>query len=283
MSSTHSSFTGSIPENYDTYLGPLIFEFTAADMARRVAEVFDNPVRILEVACGTGISTRHLANTLPAGSEIVATDLNEAMLKHADQVNGALPGVTYAQADALDLPYDDENFDAVVCQFGIMFFPDKSKGMSEMSRVIRPGGTLALNVWDSFVDNPAVGVIDQVIKGFFAADPPRFLEIPFGQIDIDMGRSLFEVAGFERLDVAKVRDAVEVDDHAVPARGFVTGNPTILEINQRAEVTAEDVVTAAIAALENAFGPTPTKLDFQATVFVGQKPLGTTSVSRTTG
>ncbi|MFT5390608.1 MAG: ubiquinone/menaquinone biosynthesis C-methylase UbiE [Gammaproteobacteria bacterium] len=255
-----------------TYLGPLIFEFTAADMARRVAEVFDNPVRILEVACGTGISTRHLANTLPSGSEIVATDLNEAMLKRAEEVNGALPRVTYAQADALDLPYEDENFDAVVCQFGIMFFPDKRKGMSEISRVIRPGGTLALNVCDSFAHNPAVGVIDQIIKQFFAADPPRFLEIPFGQIDTDMGRSLFDEAGFERLEVAKVAKAVEVDDHAVPARGFVMGNPTVLEINQRTKVSAEDVVTAAIVALESAFGSTPTKLDFQATIFVGHKP-----------
>jgi hypothetical protein len=159
-----------------------------------------------------------------------------------------------------------------MCQFGIMFFPDKHKGMSEMSRVIRPGGTLALNLWDSFAQHPAVGVIEQIIKQFCAADPPRFLEIPFGQIDIDMGRSLFEAAGFENLEVAKVAKAIEVNDYAVPARGFVTGNPTILEINQRAEVTSEDVVTAAIAALEKAFGPTPTRLDFQATVFVSQKP-----------
>jgi ubiquinone/menaquinone biosynthesis C-methylase UbiE len=160
VSTMHSSFTGSIPDNYDTCLGPLVLEFTTADMARRVAEVFDNPVRILEVACGTGTSARHLANALPSGSEMVATDLNEAMLKRAEEVDGTLPGVTYAQLDALDLLYGDENFDAVVCSFGIMFFPDKRKGMSEMSRVIRPGGTLALNVWDSFVHNSAVGVID---------------------------------------------------------------------------------------------------------------------------
>ena len=272
MSSTHASFTGSIPENYDTYLGPLIFEFTAADMARRVAMAIGPAVRVLEVACGTGISTRHLAGALPVGSEILATDLNDAMLKHAARVNGALPGVTYSQADALDLPFDDESFDAVVCQFGIMFFPDKDKGMSEMSRVLKPGGTLALNVWDSFADNPAVGVIDGVIKGFFSTDPPRFLEIPFGQVGVEQGRSLFETAGFESVDVAKVMDAIEVHDHDVPARGFITGNPTILEIEQRGGGEVELVVTAARTALENEFGPAPTKLSFQATVFLGQKP-----------
>ncbi|MCH9675724.1 MAG: class I SAM-dependent methyltransferase [Gammaproteobacteria bacterium] len=266
-----TSFTGTIPENYDTYLGPLIFEFTGRDIARRVAGVVDGPARVLEIACGTGISTRHLANALPAGSEIVATDLNEAMLEYARQVNGALPGVTYAQADALDLPYNSESFDVVVCQFGIMFFPDKAKGMSEMRRVTRTGGTVALNVWDGFADNPVVGVVDGVIKQFFSSNPPRFLEIPFGQIDVDMGRALFEAAQLTNVDVAKVSEAVDVADYAVPARGFVTGNPTILEINERAEVSAEDVVSAAILALENEFGPTPAKLPFQATVFVGQK------------
>ena len=114
-------------------------------MARRVADVVDGPVRVLEVACGTGISTRRLANALPAGSEIFGHRLNEAMLEHAREVNGSLSGVTYTQADALDLPYQNESFDAVVCQFSIMFFPDKNKGMEEMSCTLRPGGTLALN------------------------------------------------------------------------------------------------------------------------------------------
>jgi ubiquinone/menaquinone biosynthesis C-methylase UbiE len=274
MSSSHTSFTGSIPEDYDTYLGPLIFEFTAADMSRRVASVVDGPARVLEVACGTGISTRHLAHVLPVGSEILATDLNEAMLAHARKVNGALPGVTYAQADALDLPYADDEFDAVVCQFGIMFFPDKHKGMEEMCRTLRPGGTLALNVWDSFEHNRAVGIVDAVIKGFFEQNPPRFLEVPFGQIDTDAGRSLFEAAGFRNVEIAKVNEAVEVTGHVVTARGFITGNPTILEINQRATVSAEDVVTAATIALENEFGPAPAHLDFQATVFLGTKDDG---------
>ena len=117
MPSTQASFTGSIPENYDRYLGPLLFEWTAADMARRLAGLLTGPVRVLEVACGTGISTRHLASVLDEGAEILATDLNEAMIEHAARVNGELSGVTYSQADALDLPFDDNSFDAVICQF----------------------------------------------------------------------------------------------------------------------------------------------------------------------
>ena len=125
--STHASFTGSIPETYDTYLGPLLFESPSADMAKRVSTALGKPARVLEVACGTGISTRHLAGALAPGSELTATDLNQAMLDHAQRVNGDLTGVSYSQADALDLPFDDASFDAVVCQFGIMFFPDKGE------------------------------------------------------------------------------------------------------------------------------------------------------------
>lgn len=271
MTKHTTNFTGSIPENYDTYLGPLIFEFTAADMAQRVAERAQGPIRVLEVACGTGISTRHLAQALPKGSEIVATDLNPAMLAHAEKVNGSLPGVSYSQADALDLPFDDASFDAVVCQFGIMFFPDKAKGMTEMHRVLKPGGFCALNVWDGFDKNPSVAVVDRVIKHFFISDPPCFLEIPFGTITPDSGRSLFDGAGFENTEIATVADDVDVTSYEGAARGFVTGNPTILEIKERAAVDEEHIVRAAIDALEAAFGATPSKLRFQKTVFVGER------------
>lgn len=270
--SVHSSFTGGIPENYDTYLGPLLFEFSAADMARRVAETLGRPAKVLEVACGTGISTRHLAATLPDGTEILATDLNEAMLEHAAKVNGDLSGVTYSQADALNLSFEDACFDAVVCQFGIMFFPDKAKGMSEMTRVLKPGGVLALNVWDSMEKNSAVKVVDSVIKRFFETDPPRFLEVPFGFHDVEEGRRLFMETGYSEVDINHVTEIVDTIDHNLPARGFVTGNPTIIEIEQRATASVDEILIAAVAALEREFGPTPAKLSFQEIVYLAQKP-----------
>ena len=269
---THASFTGSIPENYDTYLGPLLFEFSAADMATRVARALDGPARVLEVACGTGISTRHLAGALAAGSEICATDLNPAMLEHAAKVNGDLPGVRYATADALDLPDPDDSYDAVVCQFGIMFFPDKLAGMKEMYRVLKPGGLVAVNVWDSFEQNPAVGIVDRVIKEAFADDPPSFLELPFGFHDLAAGEALLAAAGFQTVVSDHVGAAVDVADHADAARGFITGNPTILEIEARAAVDAEDIIGRAGEALARAFGPAPAKLPFRAVVFTARKP-----------
>lgn len=269
---THASFTGSIPENYDRFLGPMLFEFTGADLAQRVNDRTQHPAKVLEVACGTGISTRHLATTLPDGTEITATDLNQAMLDYATHANGGLPGVTYSQADALDLPFDDESYDAVVCPFGIMFFPDIAKGMREMVRVLRPGGVVAVNVWDSFEHNPSVGVANRVVQQFFEIDPPRFLEVPFGTVTAETGRELCHTAGLENVEVAHVSEAVEISDHELPARGFITGNPTIIEINERAKVNADEIISTLTEALALEFGPAPTTLSFQAIVFSGHKP-----------
>ena len=115
-------------------------------------------------------------------------------------------------------------------------------------------------------------MIDGVIKGFFETDPPRFLEGPFGFNDQDEGRRLFRDAGYGAVEVALVAEAVETIDHMLPARGFVTGNPTIIEVEQRAKVGVEEIVTAAAKALESEFGPAPVKLQFQEIVYLARKP-----------
>jgi SAM-dependent methyltransferase len=272
MEAIHGSFTDTIPENYERYLVPLAFDFTGADLARRVAARTGGPVEALEVACGTGISTQHLAAALPAGSKLVATDLNTAMVDFAARARGALPGVSYSVADALELPFVDESFDLVACQFGVALFLDRPRGMTEMARVLRPGGLLALNIWDGFDVNPAVGVINDVIKGFFDSDPPGFLDVPFGTIDEAAGRALFRGVGLTGIEIATVAECIAVPDYQRPARGFITGNPIILELRERATVDPEQVIAAALAALEDRFGPPPVDLPFQATVYLGRKP-----------
>src|SRR6185436_10415604 len=142
-------FTGSIPNVYETYLVPLIFEPYAVDLANRLRS---RPLaRVLEVAAGTGVVTRAMAAVLPERVSIVATDLNQSMIDHAATL---LPGrvVDWRQADVMQLPFEDGAFDAVVCQFGVMFFPDKPRAFSEMRRVLRPGGALLFNVWDRIED-----------------------------------------------------------------------------------------------------------------------------------
>ncbi|MBT3533916.1 MAG: class I SAM-dependent methyltransferase [Rhodospirillaceae bacterium] len=269
---TVTQFVGSIPAAYDTHLGPLLFQFSAADLARRVSDAVPGVSRILEVACGTGISTEYLWQALAPGSEIVATDLNDAMLDYASAKRGALGNVSFQQADAQDLPFDDGGFDAVVCQFGIMFMPDKAKAFAEMARMLRPGGLLAFNVWDSLDNNAVAKVSRDTIASFFETDPPDFLSVPFGFHDIAPSRTLARNAGFSSPEVHTVSETIERPDALTVARGFVEGNPTILQINERDGVDSETIVGAVATAIEALYGPAPLQVPLQEIVFLARKP-----------
>jgi len=164
MATSDSVFTGSIPALYDRHLGPLLFMPYAADLARRLADIKTGSV--LETAAGTGIVTQALAAALPPAVELVATDLNQAMIDFA----AAKPGmkrISFRQADATKLPFADASFDAVVCQYGVMFFPDRVAGYREARRVLKPGGRFLFNVWDSLAHNPVTAVVS-------TAWPPSF-------------------------------------------------------------------------------------------------------------
>ena len=269
---SHTQFVGSIPEIYDGHLGPLLFEFSAADLARRVAEQLPGGGRILEVACGTGISTEHLWRGLSAGTEILATDLNPAMIEFARQKRGGLANVTYAQADALALPYADGAFDAAVCQFGIMFFPDKAKGLAELTRVVKPGGLIAFNVWDSLRHNQFAEIVIRTVAGFFEGAPPSFFAVPFSYYSIDPIKELLEQAGLTGIAIDVVSATVERPDAHHVARGLVEGNPVIHEIHERATAEPEVIVAAMAEALVTAFGPEPIKVPLQEIVFTARKP-----------
>src|SRR5215212_2262293 len=154
------SFVGSLPQIYQSHLVPLIFEAHADDLAGRLSR--RPPQRLLEVAAGTGAVTRKLASTLPPATAIVASDLNQPMLDQAIAAGTSRP-VEWRRADALDLPFEDGAFDAVVCQFGAMFFPDKAKAFSESRRVLRPGGVFMFSVWDRISENEFADTISTAV------------------------------------------------------------------------------------------------------------------------
>jgi len=265
MSDTHTQFVGSIPETYDEHLGPLLFHFYAEDLANRLR--ISAGGKVLETACGTGIATAFLRKALPDSVEITATDLNEPMLAFARTKHGGLRNAAFEQASALSLPYDDATFDAVVCQFGIMFFPDKLVALKEAARVLRPGGQLLFNVWDSFDRNPIVRIAFDTIAGFFTEDPPTFLAMPFGFYQIDPVKLLLHEAGFVGIDIAVVPTVVERPSAAHAAEGLVAGNPGILEIHARGTATSAQVITAVTDKVIEAFGDNPMRTPLQAIVF----------------
>ena len=165
---TDKVFAGSIPKLYETYLVPLIFEPYAADLVNRLAS--RSLTRVLEIAAGTGVVTRTLASVLPERVSIVATDLNQPMLDHASAVGTQRP-VEWRQADAMNLPFPDGSFDAVVCQFGVMFFPDKAKAFSEARRVLSPGGVFIFNVWDRIEENEFADTVTTALESLFPQGP----------------------------------------------------------------------------------------------------------------
>ncbi len=252
MVATDKLFAGSIPEIYDRFLVPLIFEPYAADLASRAA--IAGPRDVLETAAGTGVLTRALASRLAPSTRLVATDLNQPMLDHATrrQAGGA---IEWQQADALALPFDDRSFDVVACQFGAMFFPDKVQGYREARRVLRPGGRFLFSVWDRIEENEFADVVTEALARVFPADPPRFMaRTPHGHHDVDRIREEVKAAGFAEISV----DAVDATSKAPTPRhaavAYCQGTPLRNEIEVRDASRLEEATNQATDALAHRFG-----------------------------
>lgn len=265
-----TAFEGSIPESYDKYLGPLLFNFSSKNFADRVGKMVNNSGEVLEIAAGTGISTEFLRKALPEKVSILATDISADMLRFAQIKRGNLPNVSYEVADALKLPFQDNRFDVVACQFGIMFFPDKKKGLEEMLRVCKPGGTVIFNVWDTLEHNPVIKLAGDITTSFFESDPPKFLQIPFGYNNIEEITELMESVGFEGVSSEVVSATIDGNTPESIACGVIMGNPMIVEIKQRGTATPEVVVEKVKKAIEDKYGAKP-KVPIQKIVFWGTK------------
>jgi len=242
-------FAGSIPALYDRYLGPLIFEPYAADLAERLRDLGEQ--RVLETACGTGIVSRALARALPERASVVATDLNQSMLDFA-AARAPARDITWRQANALALPFEDGAFGAVICQFGVMFFPDKQAAYREALRVLKPDGRFLFNVWDRIEVNEIPHVITEAVAALFPDDPPRFLaRTPHGYHDIDIIRAALREAGFTRVAIETVAKRSRAASARDPAIGFCQGTPLRNEIEARNSNSLEratDVAADAVAA-----------------------------------
>ena len=247
------AFAGSIPQLYERHMVPLIFDPYARDLTHRVASLA--PSAVLEIAAGTGVVTRHLAAQLPADVSIVSTDLNQAMLDHAASI-GTSRAVTWRQADAMNLPFGDRTFDAVVCQFGAMFFPDKAVAFAEARRVLRPGGTFLFNVWDRIEDNEFADCVTQAMARLFPSDPPRFLaRLPHGYYDQAVIGSALVDGGFTG---SIVFDTVAVQSRADSPRtvaiAYCQGTPLRNELEVRDASILGEATDIAAAAIKERFG-----------------------------
>lgn len=263
-------FAGSIPQLYDEYMVPLIFEPYAADLAARVAK--HQPSSLLEIAAGTGVVTRHLSKALVPEVRIVATDLNQAMLDRAAAVGTSRP-VEWRQADAMRLPFPDESFDVVVCQFGVMFFPDKPTAFSEARRVLRAGGTFIFNVWDTIDQNEFAETVTFALQEMFPADPPRFMaRTPHGYSDADLIARHLTEGGFARRPSLTTRAGTSrAPSPRIPAIAYCQGTLLRSEIESRKPSGLLEATHAAAAEIGKRFGHGAVEGKIQAHVVIAER------------
>ncbi|HEX3759925.1 MAG TPA: methyltransferase domain-containing protein [Kofleriaceae bacterium] len=253
-----AAYTGTIPQHYHRGIGPFLFEPFALHTAERIRA--RAPRTVLETACGTGIVTRRLREALPYDALLVATDLNEPMLAVARRTVGPSINVAWACADMSKLKFSDGEFDAVVCQFGLMSVPDKLAAVREARRVLRPGGSFLVTTWGSLERNPVVALAHRTLGAVFPNDPPLYLaRAPFGDGDPDLLTDLLVGGGFQDVVVDVVEKAASSPRAHDLAMGLIEGYPLIDELQLRDESRVPVAVNAVARAIRLQFGDAPVR------------------------
>jgi ubiquinone/menaquinone biosynthesis C-methylase UbiE len=260
-------FAGSIPENYDRYMVPLIFAPYAADLAQRAGA--SSPSAVLETAAGTGVVARALAPKLSADASYIVTDLNQPMLDYAASRQDRDPRIQWRQADALALPFENAAFDLICCQFGAMFFPDRSSAYREAKRVLKPGGHFLFNVWDRIEENVFADDVTKALARIFPNDPPRFLaRTPHGYHDTALIRRELEDAGFSRVTIETKAEQSRASSPRIPAVAYCQGTVLRNEIEARDAGKLEAATDYAASAIADRHGSGKVAAKIQAHVIL---------------
>jgi SAM-dependent methyltransferase len=262
MIDQNARFEGSIPGVYERCMVPVFFVPYARNLAPRL-DVGEG-AQVLELACGTGILTRTLLSSARRPLSLTATDLNDAMLELAkQQVRDG--DIRWQLVDAANLPFEPASFDAVICQFGVMFFRDKVQAASETRRVLRPGGVYLFNTWGTLTENPCFHIANETI-GRFMPEPPTFFPLAFGYHDRQQMMTDLRAGGFREITIETVDLEGRSPSVKQVATGLVQANPGIAAIRERATSSVEDVTAAVAEALTREFGSGDVRFPLRAHV-----------------
>ena len=262
-----AAFAGSVPAIYERYLGPFLFEPYALDLVSRLQD--KKYPDILEIACGTGRVTAHLARSVKHDT-LTATDLNPDMITIAKDVVKDVT-VKWMPADAMQLPFEDDSFDLVVMQFGIMFFPDKEKGLKEAYRVLRHGGKLIFSTWNKVETVKAIHEGRVVIESYFGENPPIFYNVPYSMYDDRELTTIARRAGFKNITTTLVKKEGVSPSASDLAKGIVEGNPIYITILERDPSLVNTIKDHIQKVLTEKFGAKDLRSPLEAWVVEGVK------------
>lgn len=272
-----AAFGGTLAEFYDRHLVPLVFAPYAAVVAERARAL--NPRRVLETAAGTGIATEALARALPSDAAITATDLNQAMIERGKARPG-MARVQWQQADAMKLPFADGAFDLVVCQFGVMFFPDKRAAFGECFRVLASGGTFLSVLWDAYdrmPDNP-LWIAARTVGDMLKRDPLTLLSP--GYFDEPVIRADLAAARFRDVTVDRVTRPARAPSAEDAAMITVQGSLLRTAIEAADPARLGEATKAVERALSARFGAGAVEGETRALIVTATKPGASRSFNR---
>ena len=267
------SFNKSIPQNYEDYLTSFIFDPYAEDLLERIDTTagttgFNN---VLELACGTGSLTKQLLAHLPSTTHLIATDLQPDMISIAKisvaKRHPAALNLTWDTVDMTNILYADNRFDLIICQFGLMLVPEKLKALTEMHRVLRPGGRLLFSVWSDIRYNQIWDITGSVIGSFIGTNPMLHDPGPFSMADANIGLEGLKKAGFPDAKVTTVDKTGQIETAAMAVKGITEGLPVWMAISQKDPSLPAKVQAALEQELVNRLGDHPLQSSLQALVF----------------
>ncbi|GJM38744.1 MAG: ubiquinone/menaquinone biosynthesis methyltransferase [Acidimicrobiales bacterium] len=264
--------SGDAAENYDRFVASW-FTAWARDLVARAG--VGAGAELLDVACGTGVVERVAGPVVGPSGRIVATDLNEDMLAQARRVGAEGASVEWRQADATALPFADAVFDAVLCQQGLQFVPDKAGAVSEMRRVLRLGGVAAVSVWCAPEENPYLSALAEGLRRHVSTDAGLTMLAPCGLGDPEDLSGLFEHAGFEAVEVQKVTMQREPMDAADAVAGNLAALPIAGQITSMEPAAHAAMIDSILAELAPFISDDQLTAPSSANIAVAVAPRGT--------
>ena len=245
---------GQTANHYDQFFGPLYFEPFAIEVAKRVDPT--GTAVVLEIAAGTGRVTRHIRERILPSAKLIASDISEEMQAVAKKKLGHLD-IDWQNIDAQQLPFSDNSIDLVICCFGYMFVPDKTKAFAEVYRVLKPGGHFLFSTWDKLENNPASYISRCMAKQYLEEPLPASYDLPTSMSDESGIRSLLQDAGFSKLSVEKVKLLTAIPTAKEAALGFVQGGGVYDEVRKRKSGSIDEIKIRLEKELAGQFGDAP--------------------------